>query len=235
MQFPIVKVKTAQDVDNHICNRNNNIVVCTCIFEFVCKCGNVVRTQSFWGVKRQLQYGCHSCCPKKYKIRIKKNINPNKQQQNGGSKKAIGNKGEHYVAQELFCRGYQVFMGYTTNEEGMDLIIKSKKGQKHLDIQVKASDLDHNDYPNYNGNSCFSSLPSKIDFDFLIVYMSNYKLIWIVPANDLKTVFLFPNQYKPKEEWLCQFKMNWVHKDNPKDRKFPYQDAWHLIQTALNP
>lgn len=230
MKFPVVKVKSIEDVDNHVCVRVDNIRVCTCIFEFKCRCGNIIRTQSVWGVKRQLIYGCHSCCLKKNKVSIKKNLNPF-HQNDPKTYKATGNIGEHVVAKELMSRGYKVYIGYTTNEEGADLVIR--KGNKYLEIQVKSTDIDHNDYINYNGNSCCAMHPSEVDFDFLIAVMPTYNAFWIVPVKDFKEKFLSPNDFKPKEEWKCNFKMNWTHKNFKKDRKFPYQDAWHLISDVF--
>jgi hypothetical protein len=237
MNFPIVSVKSVEDIDNHMCIRVDDIKVCTCIFQYNClKCGKNNKRQTIAGAKNDILNGCSSCSKKNIKgKKTYTKINQNPVGGNRGSlNKAIGNVGEHIVARELFELDYKVYIGYTTNEKDFDLLVEHKETRNVKKIQVKVTSLNHNDYASYNGKVIYHKNQGQSNFDFLIGYMLNYNLFYIIPVLDLESVFLAPQIKKPIERWKVSVKLNWLHKYNLKSKAKPYLNAWHLIEKALS-
>lgn len=232
LNYPIIKVNSLEDIDNHSCLRVKNFQVCSCIFVFPChRCHKELRTHSIIGAKFRFLNGCVLCCPK---CRTKKksiSTNLGERFEKKRRLKDIGDIGEDYTCLHLKSLGFLTYKGDNGNEEHIDLFVYNPRSRIFRSIQVKTSQFNHNNFRSRGGRNMFYS-EIGVPFDFLVCYMENYKTFWVFPREVLlKEPFLKENCYS--KVVVSSVPINVYNIGDKRADIYPYENSWHLIEDAL--
>jgi hypothetical protein len=222
LEFPLVEIKNRKALKNHKCERVKDFNVCACVFKYKCpKCKKIDYAQSQYSVRFALNHGCFKCGKT---IRKKRKGKKSKEKSvNEKTKIELGRLGENIVGLELNKRGYEIYYGSSGKEKHVDMYVRNNNNGKHISLQVKLREYNHNHFDNLNRTTIIKSKVTnlKLMADFYIGYMLNYNLFYIISKEDLIRKF---NNF---------INFNFYKVKSKKEKVFPYENAWHLIENTL--
>lgn len=237
----IIEVREEKDIFNHVCIKVKQFTVCYCQFKVKCpNCGKEYVYSSQTEALFQFNNRCHSCrrqkdrnyLRKKYGVKYYSSLTSNRM--NGItppkdiSKKMYetGKLSENIVQHKLMDLGYIVSVPIYRNNKGFDLVAYNQATNKFAKIQVKGSDINHNNTIRRNRQT--NRIKKDADFDILIVYLLNYNTFYVFKKENMKK-FLWT--YQNKTHYSVPINVTFI--DDKKEKIYPFQDNWDELHSFL--